>query len=116
MSVPTHAALADLDRTYEALGLDIATAESLLDTVTDMRTNLAAIDELLDNLAIGEEEGELPEVDRQDIAHEMGVIARALRNLNRIAEAHAAELRELQTVVFTRAENAELAQGGASRG
>jgi hypothetical protein len=100
----------DLDRAFEALGEDIATTESLLDAVTEMQTRLAMIDDLFDDLAVGDEEGQLPEIDRQDVAHEMGVIARALRHLTRIVGAHSEELQELQTVIFTRAENAEMDQ------
>lgn len=107
MSAPNQA---ELDRFFAATSEDIDTTDAVLDAVTEMQTQLATIDDLLDGLTIGDEEGQLTEIDRQDIAHEMGVIARALRNLARIGDAHVAELRELQMVVFTRAENAELAE------
>lgn len=69
--------------------IELIRLDDLLLQVAQMQTCNAAVDEILGDLSDGMEPADLA-----DAQHELAAIARALRNLTRIGEAHDAALRE----------------------
>lgn len=68
----------------------LAQLDELLLQVGEMQASNAWADEILSDLADGMEPADLA-----DARHELATIARALRSLTRIGEAHDAQLREV---------------------
>jgi hypothetical protein len=92
-----------------ALGDDLGATDRIISDLGKVDRLLTGIDSHLGGLDVGGH-GQLSPTDRDDAVNVLREIALGLCHLSRIAETHAAALREDQTVMFTEYENRRLAQ------
>ncbi|HXG03239.1 MAG TPA: hypothetical protein VNO23_07520 [Candidatus Binatia bacterium] len=77
------------------LANDTRTADLLCEQIATAQASLAAAAELLGQLSVGGEDGELPPLDHSDAVAELQTARRAVRHVARIVESHADILDEL---------------------
>ena len=87
------------DTRVEVYGSDRAAdggrLQDVVDALDQADNDILSAELSLDGLDVYGDDGDMSQRDREDIAHEIAVARRALRNLGRIVLLHAQDLRDL---------------------